>query len=122
MSTPAEPETSAEVQVPAAETFTPAEILRQAAAKLRETAALVAWEPDDEGGTWREFFIKHGADLGLWREPEAWIALMDPQIAEPLAAWLEAEAELAERLSAPGHIAATRQALATARTILGGAP
>jgi hypothetical protein len=59
--------------------MTEAEELRAAAAKLRETAA------NASPGPWsaQDFAFRHGlADA-------AWIALMDPAVAEPLAAWLE---------------------------------
>lgn len=68
--------------------MTPVEELLAAAAKLRETAApLLGGDLD-----WREFFTRHGADLGLIREDEEWIALVGPALAEPLAGALEGAA------------------------------
>jgi len=54
----------------------------------------------------------------------AWIALVNPSLAEPLAAWLEQVAERAERLGVlhdDGGQAVNRNALAVARVLNGGA-
>lgn len=106
------------------QTRTPAEELRDAATKIRETAAKACdgpWENAEGvlwigGATWgyavpKSEFLPNGAD-------PAWIALMHPGLAEPLAEWLEHEAYLVEKrdLSAEGN---TFHALKVARAING---
>lgn len=70
----------------------PIEELRAAAKRLREMA-------DDLGEWWYDENITHVRDRngdlvgGSGREEGRWMALMGPQCAEPLAVWLEAEAD-----------------------------
>lgn len=99
---------------------TPAETLRAAAAKLRETAKPLL-ESDDNDWTWRDFFTLHGADLGLLREDEEWIALASPEIAEPLATAMVAVADAVELDADFVHRVGYGEVLATARAITGGA-
>lgn len=105
---------------------TPAEELRAAATRLRETAAEACggpWENGDDdllwigGSVWGYSVHKEGTFLA--GDP-AWIALVHPGLAEPLAEWLETEAHMAEKRgnSAEGQ---TFHALKVARVINGGA-
>jgi hypothetical protein len=77
---------------------TPVEELRAAAKKLREMA-------DDLGEWWYDEDITHVRDrngdlvTGSGREEGRWIALLGPQRAEPLAAWLEAEADCQDAIA-----------------------
>jgi hypothetical protein len=98
-----------------ADTHTPTEELRAAATKLREKAApLLGGDKERE---WADFFTLHGADLGLIREDEDWIAVMGPRLAEPFAKWLDLSAASCEveATNLPG----TTHALAVARLING---
>jgi hypothetical protein len=112
-------------------TRTPAEELRAAATKLRETAEKATpgpWgapEHDSSVVAWRvgpggfDDDFDYVIDQTLDRAEDAdWIALAHPGLAEPLAEWLEMEAHMAERrgLSAEGN---TFHALKVARAING---
>ena len=135
----------------------PATVLRQAAARLRETGAAcepsvislrgVPWHV--EAGQWGrrpavlqggQYTADHAQPVRYVADAEtselaAWIALMHPGLAEPLAAWLEA-ADLHEPVICEKHegckplgcqrcaeedwpCADARRAVAVARIILG---
>lgn len=104
--------------------MTVAEELRAAATKLRDKSKPLLEADGDKTwpGEWANFFTLHGADLGLIREDEEWIALMSPALGEPLAAWLESRAKDTESLTDPRNqkIVAGPYALAVARVINGG--
>lgn len=109
--------------------MTAADELRQAAAKVRDTHATLAETKDIRGQLdlteWGEWFGPD--DIINLAEVNAWIALMSPALAEPLAAWLEGCAGQAEAMrhnaefavcDEPGSVQA---ALKVARAINGGA-
>lgn len=129
----------------------PAETLRAAAAKLRTTGAAATpgpWEEfsTDDDGAWPRLVTGQGdgadvikvheeiADYDVvTREDTAWIALANPALAEPLAAWLEDEAETYDFLVSPVRPELRQEAeirgaelvahaLAVAHQILGTAP
>jgi hypothetical protein len=87
---------------------TPAEELRAAATKLRETAANATpgpWENAENdlwigGPVWGYQVTKDGTFIG---EDSAWIALMHPGLAEPLAEWLDSEANRRHTATAHHH-------------------
>ena len=136
----------------------PAVVLRQAAARVRETGAAcepdtvflrdIPWHAEKDQGGGRTVVLQGGEYPADYVQPvrrvadatapglAAWIALMYPGLAEPLAAWLEETAGLHEQNTLPGHAniippgcqwcadedwpcADTRRALAVARAILG---
>jgi hypothetical protein len=78
--------------------MTPAEELRAAAKKLRKMS-------DDLGEWWYDDNITHvrdrNGDLVTAAGPEdgRWMALLGPQLAEPLAGWPEAEAACQEAIA-----------------------
>ena len=83
-----------------ADTRSPAEILRAAAARLEQAAAKAEpgpWytEPDDldRGHDVWSRTTGHMPAFGLSENDAAWIAMMSPVIAEPLSAWLEQAAD-----------------------------
>lgn len=108
--------------------MTPAEELRKAAARLRETGEHTT------PGTW---LVPDVADMVVsdkpmrWGTPivaecgtpedAAWIALMHPDLSEPLSAWLESwsTVELSEHGSYPDD---WMYALRIARVVNGGQP
>lgn len=108
---------------------TPAEELHAAAAKLRETAAepLACIEPviDGDLDEWTKFYARDWSDAPEGDGP--WIALMTPELAEPLAQLLEdvasdladfdEERDGCECTAANGF----HQAIRVARVINGGA-
>jgi hypothetical protein len=117
---------------------TPAEELRGAATKLRETARGVTHFPTPwtvepaEDDQWRVMYVKGNPLAGLiattpdygrvWLAD--WIALMHPGLAEPLALLLEDQAQAYENfLGGSADIAEgiVRCGLAVARVINGGA-
>lgn len=78
--------------------MSPVELLRAAAAELRATAAGASegpWETGEDGLVWTQKPIP-GDPVSGSTEPEdaAWIALMHPGLAEPLAALLDRQADL----------------------------
>lgn len=95
-----------------------ADQLRRAAAKLRETAAPLL---PVSGDLWVSFYLE--ADHALTRADSAWIALMDPALADPLAAWFEDTAAdmTTERRSEP-TTSSEQYAVTVARAILGEVP
>ena len=106
--------------------MSPAETLRAAAAKVRDTASNATpgpWECDgigDYGWTVRDVspfgtFAIETEDSEQGQADAEWIALMSPAVAEPLAAHLERLADMALLTGAP----VMREALALARKILG---
>ncbi|MGV9779732.1 hypothetical protein [Streptosporangium sp. NPDC003464] len=131
--------------------LTPAEELRAAAVRLREAAANATPGPWGVGngeviglgieqtgpGSFaytaqlarvlddneREEDNYGGHDLGSTEADAAWIAAMHPDLAEPLAAWLDEAARHADMNEhrAPRHRRDLTWALAVARVILGGA-
>lgn len=122
--------------------MTPAEELRAAAAKLRETAGTATDGPWQLDGPywWHSGDCTHVVtdardrmSVAVMPQREdaphrdanaAWIALAHPGLAEPLAKWLEREAKYAERAAGRGSgflSEPDREALAVARAILGGA-
>ncbi|MFG2001768.1 hypothetical protein ACGFNU_21715 [Spirillospora sp. NPDC048911] len=104
----------------------PAEELRAAASLLRDTAAKAfkdrAWENHEDdlwigGPVWGYRIQKLGT---LTEADSAWIALAQPRIAEPLAAWLEKVAtdhEISMQAHAGSVISPHNPALAVARAI-----
>lgn len=83
-----------------ADTRSPAEILRAAAARLEQAAAKAEpgpWytEPDDLDRGHEVWSRKtgHMPARGHCESDAAWIAMMSPVIAEPLSAWLEQAAD-----------------------------
>lgn len=108
---------------------TPADELRAAAAKLRETAGeIVNVNGGDGFEKWTEFYGGDDDFPGefLDKRDLAWIALVHPGLAEPLAAWLDAVAggwEESAKISpgSSGARFAAHPALAVARVINGGA-
>jgi hypothetical protein len=92
-----------------------AEELRAAAAKLRLAAA-----PADCVDEWAEFYA---SDEDVSATDRAWIALLSPALAEPLALWLESEARDAEEMDSgyPQLVGEKRRAaVAVAYVINGG--
>jgi hypothetical protein len=75
--------------------------LTAAAEKLRKVAAKVT-EADDNPTSWAVHFGHFEASNGLCDADAAWIALMHPGLAEPLAAWLEQAAEAHDGLVRTG--------------------
>lgn len=134
---------------------TPAEELRTAAAKLRQTAANATpgpWEDvsTDDTGAWPRWILGapnadgYGQDVlvvheevaeaysVVAREDLAWIALVNPGLAEPLAAWLDACAnDIGSITPLAGDLdlfvfcdepSSVKRAVAVARAINGGTP
>ena len=111
---------------------TPAEELRAAATKLRNTAQRAhfegeRWFVDVAGPIASTAWLgpSHDVLTATWLQA-AWVALMHPKLAEPLAAWLEALATgWQQSIALYPDGAATRfgdhPALAVARAINGGA-
>ncbi len=128
----------------------PAVVLRTAAARVRETARGATrgpWAAEEsrehgfrvgtsDGQEWVAWTGAYDDEPDPSRADAAWIALMHPGLAEPLAAWLEETADLHEQNTLPGHAniippgcqwcadedwpcADTRRALAVAHIILG---
>lgn len=96
----------------------PAEQLRAAAAKLRDTAAKAeCWDArevhDGECTDWEKYY-GHSPEADLPEGDGPWIVLMSPVVAEPLAALLEEVAD--------GWMVGSVQVLDLARAILGEAP
>ena len=108
--------------------LTPAATLRAAATLIRETASHALgtdrpWRyapgvPSDSVRTEAGSEIAYGDDIGSLR----WIALMSPDKAEALAAWLEDEAEGMTIFDPSEHEHLFGHPLACARTILGRTP
>jgi hypothetical protein len=122
------------------------DILRRAAAKLRETAAPTTPAPwadysTADDGAWPRLLVgavRDGDDPQsapdvikvhesvpedvVSREDLAWIALTSPAIAEPLAAWLEMEAWRWDAVRIAGATRPGPDALAVARALLGETP
>lgn len=109
---------------------TPAEELRAAAAKLRETANRIPTDiPTTGGGDYYRSRFEHA---NLYPGDLDWIALVHPGLAEPFAAVLDAAAEMYEwsfascsadlrdRLE-PNVRATVERELAVARVLNGGA-
>jgi hypothetical protein len=77
---------------------TPIEELRAAAEKLRKMA-------DDLGEWWYDSDMLHVRDRNgdlvsrAYEGEGRWMALLGPQLAEPLAAWLDAEADCQEAIA-----------------------
>lgn len=127
--------------------MTPADELKQAAARLRETAARATrgpWEDVSDGdeGAWPRMIVgapnadgyveevlKVHEEIGDWgvvaREDVAWMALASPVLAEPLAAWLEdtigAYVDFAQSHGPEVAERVVWRALAVARALNGGA-
>jgi hypothetical protein len=108
--------------------MTPAEELRAAAARLHEAAEKVDCGPpwavaeDCPDGVVSGAKAPYGAPWvasAIGTGNAVWIALASPALAGPLAAWLEAEAHLAERDELR---TTTPIALVAARVINGGEP
>lgn len=110
--------------------MSPAETLRAAATKLRETASNTTPGPWQTKGVGDFGWLVVDADpAGRFsvetednehgRADAAWIALMSPQVAEPLAAWLEDEAEGMTIFDPSEHEHVFNYPLALARSILG---
>ncbi len=112
--------------------MTPADELRAAATLLRERAAKATSGPwadlpylggdvyiKEADGSYR--FIAQTArhDDAFQPDDACWIATMHPGLAEPLAAWLEVEAEIADGNSDTYPLACP-ESLGVARVILGG--
>ena len=128
---------------------TPADVLRTAAARVRETARSATrgpWAAEEsrehgfrvgtsDGQEWVAWTGAYDDEPDPSRADAAWIALMHPGLAEPLAAWLEA-ADLHEPVICEKHegckplgcqrcaeedwpCADARRAVAVARIILG---
>jgi hypothetical protein len=105
-------------------TRTPAEELRDAATRIREThAALTALAartdirgPMFDLTEWPELFSPESREN--YSEVNAWIALANPALADPIAEWLETEAHMIQShgLSPEGH---SFHALRVARVING---
>lgn len=82
--------------------MSPAATLRAAATKLRETASNATpgpWQSGGYGATGWTIGDGHGRlyieteDSDQGKTDAAWIALMSPAVAEPLAAWLDGVAK-----------------------------
>jgi len=124
-------------------TESPTEILRAAAKLLRERAASLTdttpWEPmfDEFSDSWQlgceppEYRLAStgaSVSVGKWHVASdmtpavaVWCATVHPALAEPLAAWLEHQAEVRESVGGDSSVE-TNHALAVARVILDGAP
>jgi hypothetical protein len=108
--------------------LTPSETLRAAAERLRAMAAKATDGPwrwngsqvDVEPTTRGTYVVGDGQqeDDVVTPEDGAWIATMSPVVAEPLAAWLEAEGSYAETTLWERKGTIARAALAFARSIL----
>lgn len=107
--------------------MSPAEELRAAAATLRQTAAKAQagpWGVESTGRTWAVLSYSTSgfvADLGRKDVPDTlldgeWIALANPALAEPLAAWLDRAADH-ECLESPVACRDANRALDVARVI-----
>ncbi len=93
-----------------------ADLLRRAAAKIRETTNRV-----DPGA----FDLQYLLDGGMWRDNAAHAAMWSPDAAGDVAAWLENEAHFLDAAGHPLFPAALRPdhpALRLARRILGERP
>ena len=116
--------------------MSPSETLRAAATKLRETASKATpgpWQIGPEFGdmvtspepNWNGNPTVIASDLadghpGFDWNNVAWVALMSPAVAEPLAAWLETCAnDLADARHYIDEPNSCEHALAIARSILG---
>ena len=113
-----------------------ADVLREAAARLRKIGSKVMpgpWESLNDGDrlvAWRNVpgtdfddDMEYVFDEPLEKETAEWVALVNPDLAEPLAAWLEEAADTVDELGVhpvlgPGE--RTRAALAVARVLNGG--
>jgi hypothetical protein len=99
-----------------------AQELTTAAAKLREIAAKVP-PADDDTTSWAVHFGHYGASNGLCDGDAAWITLMHPGLAEPLAALLDDTAALLVENDPFGEaLDLARFELAIARAINGTTP
>lgn len=113
-----------------------ADELREAATRLRKIGSKVMpgpWESLNDGDrlvAWRNVpgtdfddDMEYVFDEPLEKETAEWVALVNPDLAEPLAAWLEEAADTVDELGVhpvlgPGE--RTRAALAVARVLNGG--
>ncbi|MEU0467253.1 hypothetical protein ABZ215_24900 [Amycolatopsis sp. NPDC006131] len=103
----------------------PAVVLRHAAHHIRQLAAKATpgpWTLWDRGVGWEINELPDTHDGTTFREPDArWIAAMGPQLAEPLAAWLDDVARLwnhgsISRRTVDHAVTIARAVLATAPT------
>jgi hypothetical protein len=92
-------------------------VVEPSAALLRRAADHVQFLADDAGPGWNVY-----PEDGVTTPTFAWIALLNPAIGAPLAAWLRAEAsdsDVEERDGDVHQFSGRRTALALARTLLG---
>lgn len=115
--------------------MTPAEEMRAAAAKLREMAAKTSGGPwtlmkniqERTGSHMQSTWMRPGKKTAInphQHDEYAWIALMDPDKAEPLACWLDVAARMTEigcRMAGRESLSVEQRAARDfARAILGG--
>lgn len=107
-----------------------ASLLRRAAAKLRETASEAApgpWAVGGETGNFPDLVGPVGghARIEACVEDAPWIALASPALAEPLAAWLEHDADMLDafvnrdKVPLSNALPVVEHALTVARAVLG---